>query len=306
MSISIWTFSVGDVFFEKFEVPEQFETGYEVKTAVHKYLSETGTPITVVHSQGAFPLPSSWTGILYGNTAIQRMLAIGTLATNEQPVTFTWGPLSWIVHIDKVKFTPKYNNEIAYEIDITVITDQNGQGNTIDNGLSFDVGTQAFFDTTTAEYAALQSLPIDLPDSLTSATDDLNSQFLSAVPIKTASFSTLTNILNQLQATIVVYSAFVSALQASAIIENDLAALNAALNALNAYILLQFNIQQLVGVGSVSVKSVQFSGWLFELAAQYYPASDVSLAAQLIAQANGLNDYYLPTVETLVLPPVFN
>jgi len=306
----LWAFSLsgasGNVSFTRFEVPEEFEVGHEVKEAVHQYISETGTPTTVVHSQGAFPVATKWNGILYGANAVTRMQQLDALAVAETPVTFTYGPLSYLVHIKSFVAKIRYQREVHYTIELTVISDQNGSLAAIDNGQSFDAGTQTFYSNATTAVAAIKDP--NLPASVIAANQAVMSAFQKATPLKSASLSTIQSLVAFLDKVINEIQPYATALENTAVLVQDLANLNASLIALQGFGLLQRNLLQLLGSGLASTTSVLLgpNSSLFAVAAQYYPNSEPGDVVGIIAQANNLSDFFVTESTSIILPPVFS
>lgn len=109
--------------------------------------------------------------------------------------------------------------------------------------------------------------------------------------------------LDQVTSSIETYAA---PLYNTAILEADLAKLNASIAALNSCGLFTQNIEQLVGNGPYVQTLANFTGNLFAVAAQYYPGSSPDVIAPAIATANTLTDFWVYAPINLVLPPVFS
>jgi hypothetical protein len=121
-----WIFALNNVQFQKQEVPEEFDLGHEIKVAEHRYINANGQPVVRTHFQGAYPVPTSWKGIFTTAVALQHAQTIDAMAIAGAPVKFTYGPLSWMVFIKKFRYTPHFQLEVHYEIELIVLKDLNG------------------------------------------------------------------------------------------------------------------------------------------------------------------------------------
>jgi hypothetical protein len=300
-------FTLGSVVFSRFEVPEEFDIGHEIKHTIHDYISESGTPLRQVTAQGAFPLPTVWTGFLYNSTALSRMAVLDQMAVASQVVTFNYGSLQFDVLITNFKATIHHQYEVKYEITLVVIDNANGTGTVKDTGVSFDTGTQSFVDQSNAAVSNLQAADPDLPASLVSSLDDIATGITNCTPFKTASITDLQDLIDTINVGISELQAYNTPLQNTAVLEADLAKLNASLQALQGYGLLNENLLLLVGSPAETNQTVPgFTGSLYLLAAQYYPNSDAPTIAQLIATANSIPDLFCDTPTDISLPPVFS
>jgi hypothetical protein len=313
-----WLFSLGPaksgtganaalVNLTRFEVPEEFTVGHEAKLAVHQYIAEGGAPTIKTHSMGAFPIPTQWKGILFGNTAQTRMQLLDALFIAQQPLTFTYGPLQWLVQPKGIKFTVKYQLEIHYELEIVVLQDLNGNTQSIDTSASLQTGTLQAYNAMSGAMTVVQATApatLAIPANVITTYTALNTAYSAASPLGQQTQSTLLSLLNNINHFITTVSAYVTALESVAVLYSDLQALNQSQIALNNAIILSNSLYYLTGSGQNQQQTTapNFVGSLLTLAAQYYPNSDVVNAAQAIANANGLIDLVTTRPTTIVIP----
>jgi hypothetical protein len=322
-----WSFIIGGIPLTNFEVPTSFSIGHELKLAVHEYIAANGQPTIKTESLGSFYIPTTWTGTLFYTDAIQRALKLDALMLGGSPIHWVYGPLDYTVVIKKFTMTPKHQFEVDYSIDLQVISDNNGQTSGVDNSLSFDSGTQDLFNraaeamSTLLSYSNYQTMtlsdliagggaPTDvpsvpIPQSIFTNGDYVASLLQNAYPLNAQPYSTLAAIVGAITTVISVIQPLAYELRNTAILEADLAVLSACLVALQGYGLLITNLNQLLGVSPSSTVVGNFVGSLFGLAAIYYPNAPLDLAVGLLAQSNGLNDFYVYNPTNITIPPLF-
>lgn len=110
-------FKLGDIAFDVFEVPEEFEDGLE--TAFDKKDHPGGG--RTITTFGVHELPVSWSGWFWGADARDKLDALKRLQALCQPVTWTYGEESWQVVIVRVKGGRKNQNKIRYAIDVEIL-----------------------------------------------------------------------------------------------------------------------------------------------------------------------------------------
>jgi hypothetical protein len=300
------TFSIGGVALTKFEVPDKFSFGSEVKLAVHQYIDETGQPIIRTHSQGAFPLPTTWKGTLLYEGAIDRALQLKQICDAQVSVLWIYGPLQWYATIKKFEAVLNWQFDIEYTIELVITQDLNGSSSGASKAVPFDITTQAFFQNSSNDADSLAAADPALSDSLTDAMDDSLDSISSGFPLQNQTIAQLQAILATIDTVINELTQYVTPLYSTALAEADLARMNAAASALNNFGLLQTNLSQLVGTGPYSQTIPNFVGDLTTLASTYYPNSDPTAVAPVIAQANGLTDLFVSQPLDINLPPLFN
>jgi hypothetical protein len=300
-----WTFNLGGIGLSRFEVPPEFEDGVDAHLVVHRYINESGSAATKIHSLGAFPLPTTWNARLYGANALSRHFQLKRLAAAGKPFLWTYGPLQYTAAIQRYSGKIHHQLEIYYTIDLIVIAEKNSALPQPDASVSFDVGTQAVYDVAAQAMADLQTADLNLSASVLTANANATSLLLNAYPLKLQPLTTILKIISAVNVLLTALQAYTAPLQQNAVLEADLARLEASLRALDAFSLLMTNLQQLLGQSATATQVTISSGDLFSIAAQYYPGQDVATVAASLAGANGLSDYFITTPMTLVLPPVF-
>lgn len=314
-----WQFKLDAVSLDRHEVPDKFDLGHEVALATHKYIDEIGTPIIKVHTMGAFPLPTTWNGMLYENnvtangkpqTALQRAEDLDRLCRKQLPITWLYGPLQYLVVIKKFRFTPHYQHEMEYEIELVVIKAQNGGTTAAPTSMPFDTQTQQNYAQAQTAVSTLKTLPVGtslpLPSTLTDATDAVDAALAAATPLKNQTVATILSLINTVSVAIQELTDFVGPLEDTAVLEVDLERLNQSLIALQGFGLLNRNLEQLVGVSESNQVIQGFVGSLFDIASQYYPNADIADAANAVAQANSLVDLFVDVPQDLQLPALFS
>jgi hypothetical protein len=116
----------------------------------------------------------------------------------------------------------------------------------------------------------------------------------------------LLTVLGSLDTLLSELDSYVNPLMSTAVLEADMAKLNASLQALGNYGLMRQNLAQLAGAGPYVRTIPQYMGNLFDLASIYYPEVDPTDVAPSIATANNLEDFFINTPTDIHLPPVFS
>jgi hypothetical protein len=302
VQITLWDFIIGPVTLTKFEVPQEFEIGFEKQLAEHKTLSSTGVSRIDTHVLAVYPLPTQWKGTLYGATALTRFQAIERLATQTNDVTWTYGPLQYNVQVQKVIGKPHSWIEIDYEISVVVKQALTKNANLPTPTEPFDISTQTFLDDGNDNFDNLVDDP-DMPASLIAQQTALNNQITAASPIRNASYPTLFALQVSLTAFNQAFYAYLAAKEAKQL---DAGGQGFLLNALQAYAnYSQFAtaLSTLTG-GTIGNQQVQAGAGvnLFSLSNQFYPNLAAADGANLIAQANQLSDYWINQPQTLTIP----
>jgi len=302
----IWTFSIGGISLSRFELPQEFDVGVEGHVAVHRYINEQGASATVVHGLGSYPIPTEWKGRLRGATALKRHSQLQNLVATQVVTPLVYGPLLFDVMVKSYTGTVRHQLMVDYHISMVVVKERNGSLPIPAAAQSFDVGTQSFFDTAQQSYTTLVAQDPALPAAITTSFGNLSSAVTAAYPLKLATLAQITSLVALSAGLNSQLSAYIQPLQNNAVVEADLAKLDAALQLDAAIQLFYINLRQLLGLGATTPTVSLRRGNLFTLAATYYPNTDTATAAALIAQANGLDDFFIRTPKTLVLPPILS
>jgi hypothetical protein len=298
-------FRIGTLDLSRFEVPEEFGIGHELHLATHKFISENGVPVIKVHAMGAFPLPVTWKGILYGAGALNRMQQLDRICTNQQPVVWQYCQFRYNVIVSKFTATVMYQTEVRYEIEVTVIQDLNGSDPFPFTQQTFDLAIQGSFYQANTYVATLQGIDPLLPANIVAEAAAIQTSLLGLYPLAAAQAVDIEALINDIIALNRLLGGYVTPLQSAAVLEADLAKLNAGYGAMQYYGVLATNLGILLGQGT-QAKQVSASAGsnLFAIAAQQYPKADLQTAVQAIAQANRLNDYFVYEDTLLTIPPI--
>jgi len=299
---SHFTFKLDQVELQNFEVPAEFEIGHELQLAVHKYISESGQPVIKVHNMGAFPIPTNWTGILYGQNALPRHQTLDRLCCAQQPITWQYGPLQYTVVIQKYVAKVFYQSEVHYTIDLVVITDNNGA--TPLPSLTITVDTTAQSALSTANTAVLTTPAV--PQNIINESNQLNAAIQAAYPLGNAAYLEILAIVELVKAVIASTQIFVGPLEATATSETDLTTLSNMFNAMQAWGVVLANLVLLLGQSpSPTTFTAQAGSNLFDVASQFYPNADLPTAVAALAAANNMTDNFIYAPTQLVIPPLF-
>lgn len=300
-----WTFSIGGIVLDRFEVPAEFQIGFEKNLVVHKFISQDGTSQLTTHNNGTYPIPTHWSGTLFYADALTRFQQIEALVTNLEAITFQYGPLSYLVDVQKVAGTVRHQLEIDYEIDLIVLQAQTAvipiSGSLPIQGA---LVAEELYTNGTTTWTNFSSMTTINP-ALTRAYNDMQDLIQNAVPLSQASFAQLNAAFNATNEFLAILAPLIAQLQNAVI--NELGT-NTLLMGMSA----QANFTQFAGylgglvssnAGSTTIQ-VQDNTSLFTLAQQFYPQAPTQDAATLIQQANGLIDFYTDGPMTLAIPPL--
>lgn len=301
----VWTFQLGGINLTRFEVPSGFDDGVDPHIAVHRYINEQGVAAVKTQSLGAFPLPTKWSGKLFAPTPVARHLQLKTLAAAGNPIALVFGPLSYVVTITRYSGKILHQLQVNYDIELTVVSEKNGVLPASAQVVSFDIGTQAIYDTAAQAMTDLQTADTNLSASILAANASVTSLLQSSYPLKLQPVATILSIISAIGVLTSLLQAYVAPLEQNGVLETDLQKLDASLRALQGFSLLVENLNQLLGVSPTAQTLTLSYGNLYAIASQFYPNSDVPTIADMLASANGLTDYWITMPATLVLPPVF-
>ncbi len=302
----VWTFSIGGTNLTKFEVPSEFTIGHDNKVAKHYYLDVNGVATIKTHFQGSFPVPTEWKGTFVTSTALTRAQLLDKLCSGGNPITWQYGAYTWQVVVDSFHYTPKWQFEVDYEIKLTIVKD-NTITTSSDEFPGLDVTTQQFFDYGNNAYGALISATptVPIPASIVVSYNLLTALLQAAFPLGGASLQTLLALSSSIGVFVVGLQTYITSLESTAVLEVDLAALNAALQTFQGFSLLNENVQQFIGTTPANTVVVATASNIFELAALYYPNTDVPTAAQGLYTANNLTDTDVAAGTLLAIPQVY-
>jgi hypothetical protein len=298
----LWDFIIDTLTLSAFEVPEEFEIGFEKQLAVHKTLSSNGTSQINTTVLGVFPLPTSWTGTLYGANALPRYQQLERLATQPADVIWKYGPLQYNVQVQKVTGKPRSPIEFHYEISLIIkqALTQNGSIPTLDP--AFDISTATFLSNgqTLGAYAATNGI---FPTALAAQYTAINNQITAASPIRNASYPTLFALSINLAAFNQAVYALLAAQEAQKLDATGNSNFLTLLGVYTNYSQFASQLGTLIG-GTIGNQLITAGAGtnLFAISQQFYPNLSASDGANLIAQANQLADYFVTAPTTLTIP----
>jgi hypothetical protein len=107
---------LGGISFQGFEIPERINFGGTQRLVVHKLVGGNRT----VDALGSDGDDIEWSGRFRGSSALQRAQAIDRMRQLGQPVTLTWGGLTYQVVIAVASFQYERSYEIPYRISCTL------------------------------------------------------------------------------------------------------------------------------------------------------------------------------------------
>jgi hypothetical protein len=145
------TVTLGPVVFQGQEVPERIEIGGAQSLKVHKLPGG----MRVIDAMGRDDRALTWTGIMLGSGAEQRMLLLDSLRVSGQPITLAFGTMSYTVVVSEFTGIYRRTNWTEYSISCEVLQDNSAQFSsalpTVLQQITGDVGS------------ALSVIPLDLP-----------------------------------------------------------------------------------------------------------------------------------------------
>ena len=132
------TVLLGDIVFQRREVPDHMPWGGEQKLAIHTLLGGT----RVIDAMGPNPHPIQWSGLFFGTAATDRARRVDAMKDQGGQVSLHWGSFSYQVVIHKFLPVYKHEWEVHYEISCEVVTQStSGATNTLDTSINNDLNT---------------------------------------------------------------------------------------------------------------------------------------------------------------------
>ena len=176
--------SLGDVVFNRFEVPPSINFGGEQALVVHSLPGG----VNVVDAMGALHAPIAWGGMFQGANALSRARYLDGLRAAGKPLVLTWSELGFIVVIKS--FRPVFERafEIPYTIECVVVSNVTMPVNDLP-----DPGIDEWID---ADMATANSLGASIGDGpLSGLLGNLNSAISAVSSFATAAQSTINSVL---------------------------------------------------------------------------------------------------------------
>lgn len=169
-------FSLGDVSFYDWEIPEDFGP-LGGKQVIHRH-EFPGGQITQT-AFGNFPEPITFKGYLTGPNALSRQQQIDAIRSAGEDVTLTYGGYSWTGKVSQFQARAKHQFLVPYELTFLPSADLSGTGGQpIDDFTSDGVLSDESSGLSTV---ADGTSGLDLPDSLTTPVANLQSALQTAL-----------------------------------------------------------------------------------------------------------------------------
>ncbi|WDZ97989.1 hypothetical protein Herbaro_09470 [Herbaspirillum sp. WKF16] len=300
---------LGDFEFFRYEVPEKIPFGGEQRLVIHKMVGGKRE----VQALGADPAPISWSGLFFGETALDRARYVNTLKDTGQEVILLWSEFFYRVVIKEFRADYERFYQIPYQITVEVVEDLSTPVT--------EIAAANVDDMINEDAINMSGMCDEIGDSeLSELMDGLNSAIAAVSDLAKAAQSTINSVLKPLNAV----RARVTLLMASVnntvrnvttlggILPNNPIAANAAriLGQVNAATRLPI-LQQLdvvsgrmgknLGTINSGTKSITMAGGnLYRVAANEY---NDAMGWTNIAGANGMVDPVVADVQTVVIPP---
>ena len=144
------TVTLGPVVFQAQEVPERIDIGGAQSLTVHKLPGGQ----RVIDAMGRDDTALSWSGIMLGPGAEQRLLLLDSLRVSGQQITLAFGTMSYAVVVANFTGTYRRTNQAEYSISCEVVQD---------NAAQFSAPTPTLLQQVTSDMgSALAVIPGDL------------------------------------------------------------------------------------------------------------------------------------------------
>jgi len=108
---------LGDFEFQTNEFPERMPFGGEQNIATHR---EVGG-VVVADAMGPTERDINWTGLFFGEGALDRARYLDSLRRDGKPLSFQWGDFCYTVLIKTFNCDFERTNKLPYEISLLVI-----------------------------------------------------------------------------------------------------------------------------------------------------------------------------------------
>jgi hypothetical protein len=304
------TLKLDSITFQGFEIPEQITLGGAQALVVHKLPGGD----KVVQSMGREDDSIPWSGMFLGSDALDRARAVDTLRIQGVAVFFSFMTFNYSVKVKKFTFTVEAFYRVLYTIELEVIQDFTQQNYSSQQASVTDA---IYTDSSSAVVsgAAVGDSP------LRSALATMDSTIKSVSDFAKATQSTINTVLAPISAvqqrvTTLIASAsntLINVTTLGGILPNTPIAQQAAKLsgqvAAATQLPILYNLQSTVGRISTNLNLINSQltsasqtvagGTLFDVATKAYGDPTKYVA---IAQANGLTDTSITTVQTLTIP----
>ena len=108
---------LGDFEFQTHELPESINFGGEQRCAVHEMVGGE----RVVDAMGRSESMISWSGLFFGDGAVDRARFLDTLRSDGQPLDFQYGEFYYTVLIKSFEAQFQRSNKVPYTLSLLVI-----------------------------------------------------------------------------------------------------------------------------------------------------------------------------------------
>lgn len=114
------TLTLGDFTFATTEIPEEIPLGGGQDLVIHKLVGG----IKVIDAMGPDDMPLAWSGLFFGENALDRALYLDGLRKAGQELTLVFHRMSYRVIIDRFEFPFQRYYKLPYRISCTVVADE--------------------------------------------------------------------------------------------------------------------------------------------------------------------------------------
>lgn len=127
---------LGDVIFERYEIPERIEFGGKQSLAVHKLIGGR----RVVDALGADDHDPTWSGRLQGETATDRALLLDEMRRAGRLLALSFGDFFFSVVISDLKLTFERTYQVLYSLTVQIVSsDDDAPDDSLDDAVSGDM-----------------------------------------------------------------------------------------------------------------------------------------------------------------------
>lgn len=300
---------IGDFEFTRFEVPEHIPFGGEQRLVVHKKVGGKRS----IQAMGFDPKPIEFSGLFFGETALERALYLKTLAESGQTVQVFWSELYYLAVIKSFEADFERFYQLPYRISLEVLEDLTTAVNEIadanvddmindDNQAADDLADEVDDDELSSLMSTLDDAIAAVSDFAKAAQSTINSvlQPLNAVRSRV---QVLISSVNNTLANVTTLGGILPNNPISQNVSRMLGQVNAATR---LPMLLQMDsvlgrMGRNLGTINSGTKSVTKAGGnLYRVAADEYGDA---MGWTAIANANGTTDPVLTGVNEVVIPP---
>jgi len=304
------TLQLDSITFQGFEIPERITLGGAQSLVTHKLPGGD----RVVQAMGRDDDPIQWSGMFLGQDALERARAVDSLRIKGQAVFLSFHGFFYSVVVQKFTYTDEAFYRIPYTLELLVIEDLTQQ--------SYSSQPVSMTDAINEDSTAAVTAGAAVGDSpLSNALATMDSAIKSVSDFAKSAQSTINSVLAPIAAVQQRVTSLISSASNTlsnvttlgGILPNNPIAQQAAKLSTQVTAATQlpvlYNIQALTGrittnlnlVNSPAVAAAQTvaGGTLFDVAAKAYGDATKYVA---IAQANGLTETNISSLQTLTIP----